>query len=131
MRRRWLTIFLVLIAVVGAGWLAWRWEIQTVNVVMVNASGLPATFSWQPQLFAGEETVPLGGCESKSVTLRAGERWRLDHDRLQMNSAAIEVPPFTTGVAIEIWIDADGSSRYVPPYAVDQPVPAPQPDCAT
>ena len=131
MRKWWLLALVAVIAVGATGWLAWRWAIQTVDVVLVNESGVPGSFSWQPGPFAGEVTVALGGCESKSITLRAGERWHLVHKSVEMNSSAIEVPPFVAGVAIEVWIAADGSSRFVPPYEVDQPVGAPAPRCSS
>lgn len=130
MRRRSLLALGALVAIVAAGWLAWRWAIQTVDVVLVNESGVPGSFSWQPGLFAAEETVTLGGCESKSITLRAGERWHLLHNSVEMNSSAIEVPPLVSGIAIEVWIAPDGSSRFVPPYVVAQPVGAPAPRCS-
>lgn len=124
--------FVGIVLLVVLGWLGWRWEIQTVNLVMVNASGIPAQFSWQPQLFAEEATVSIAGCESKSIELRAGERWRFTHDRLEMTSSVVDVPLFVSGVAVEIWLATDGSSRYVPAYPVDEPLNAPSPPgCAT
>jgi hypothetical protein len=123
-----------LIAVIALGavaWFGWRWAAQTVNLVIVNASGIPAQFSWQPQLFADEETITIGGCEGKSMELRAGERWHFVHDRLEMNSSVVDVPVFAREVAVEIWLAADGSSRYVPAYPVDAPINAPHPEgCA-
>jgi hypothetical protein len=127
MRSRWLAILLAVVALGAVSWAAWRWEIQKVNVVIVNASGAAATFSWQPRLFAADETVAIGGCESKSIELRAGARWRLAHDQLEMQAAIVEVPLLTPEVALEIWLATDGSSRYVPAYPVDAPVPAPYP----
>ncbi|MEO8272454.1 MAG: hypothetical protein ABI620_00130 [Chloroflexota bacterium] len=125
MRMRWVRALLVAVVVIAAGWLTWRWAIQRVNVVIVNASGVPGSFSWQPNLFADEVSVSLGGCESKSIHLLAGERWHLVHESLEMNSAAIDMPLFTPAIAIEIWIDANGSSRFVPPYPIDGPVDLP------
>ena len=127
MPRRWPIAVLLVVIGVAVAWLGWRWEVQTVDVVIVNASGLPGQFSWQPQVFADEVTVTIGGCESKSIQLRAGEHWRFDHDRLEMNSSVVDVPTFVREVAFEIWLDADGSSRTVPVHPVDGPVNAPIP----
>lgn len=124
-RRR--NVVLVIILLGAAGWFGWRWVAQTVDVAIVNASGATAQFSWQPQPFADPVTVIVGGCESKSVVLRAGESWRLEHDRLEVNSSIVDVPLFVRGVAIEIWLAPDGSSRLVSAYPVDHPVDAPAP----
>ena len=125
-QRRYVAVLLAVL-VIGAGWLAWRWQVQTVQVVIVNASGATARFSWQPRLFAADVAVDVGGCESKSIRLRAGDRWRFLSDRLDMNSSVVDVPVFAPEVAFEIWLQPDGSSRIVPVYQVEGPVPAPHP----
>lgn len=130
-RTRWPALILALIAVGALAGLGWRWGTQRVNLVIVNASGIPAQLSWQPQLFAAEETITIGGCEAKSMRLLAGERWRFAHDRLDMNSSIVDVPLLARMVAVEIWLAADGSSRYVPAYPVDDPVAAPLPSGCT
>jgi hypothetical protein len=130
-RARLVAAFLAIVALGAVGWFGWRWEVQTVNLVIVNASGITARLSWQPQLFANEAQATIGGCESTSIELRAGERWRLAHDRLDMNSSIVDMPLFTRMVAVEIWLAADGSSRYVPAYAVDDALDAPTPTGCT
>ncbi|HEY4227281.1 MAG TPA: hypothetical protein VGM49_03000 [Candidatus Limnocylindrales bacterium] len=125
-------MLLAFVLVAGTGWFFWRWYGQTVDVVIVNASGLPGQFSWQPQVFADEVTVDVGGCESKSIQLLAGERWQFDHDRIQARSAAVDVPLFGKEVAVEIWLGADGSSRLIAAHPIDGPMNAPYPPgCAT
>jgi hypothetical protein len=126
-RIRLLATLLVVLTLGAIAWFGWRWGVQTVNLVIVNASGLPAQLSWQPLLFAEEERVAIGGCESKSIVLRAGERWHLAHDRLEMNSSVVDVPLLAPDVAVEIWLAADGSSRYVPAYPIDAALNAPPP----
>jgi hypothetical protein len=125
--RRWPLALLLVVLGAAAVWLGWRWGVQTVDVVIVNASGQPGQLSWQPRLFADEVTVTVGGCESKVIRLAAGEQWQFDHGRLEMHSSVVDVPPFAREVAFEIWLDADGSSRTVAVHAVDGPVDAPIP----
>jgi hypothetical protein len=116
----------LVIAVVLAGW---RWAGQRVDVVIVNASGREAQFTWQPQLFAEPVTVSVGGCESKSVVLLAGETWRFDSDILSVDSTSVVVP-FTAQIsALEVWLDRDGTARLIPAHAVDGPIAAPYPSC--
>jgi hypothetical protein len=131
MARRGRALVLV-IAVVGfAGWLDWRWQGQLVDVVIVNASGTPAEFSWQPGLFAETATIPVAGCEAKSVELVAGASWRFVSDSLDVNSSSVNAPPFTRQVAVEIWLAPDGSSRLVSAHPIDRPIDAPYPSgCA-
>lgn len=128
MRTRLLATLVLVLTLSAIAWFGWRWELQSVNLLIVNASGAPAQLSWQPQLFADEASVSIGGCESKSIVLRAGERWHLAHDRLEMNSSVVDVPLLAPTVAVEIWLAADGSSRYVPAYPVDAALNAPSPE---
>ena len=122
-------LVVVAIGLIALG--AWRLEIQRVNLVIVNQSGHAGQFSWQPSLFAALETIPVQGCESKSMTLRGGEDWRFEADNLDVNSNFLDRPWLTPMVALEIWIDPGGSSRIVGPRAVDAPVGAPYPSaCA-
>jgi hypothetical protein len=100
-------------------------------VVIVNASGQAGQFSWQPQLQADTVDVPVGGCESKSFELLAGETWRFTSDRLEVTSSIVSVPLLVQEVAIELWLAPDGTSRLVSAYPVDGPVGAPIPSCAT
>jgi hypothetical protein len=121
------SVLLGIVAVCTVAWVGWRWEAQRVNLLSVNASGTPAQLAWQPQLFAGEAAEVIDACESTSIELHAGARWHVVHDRLEMSSAVVDVPLFTREVAVEIWLAADGSSRYVPAYPVDEALDAPPP----
>lgn len=127
--RRVIAAMAVAALVIGVVVAGWRWAGQRVDVVIVNASGREAQFTWQPQLFAETATVSVGGCESKSVVLLAGETWRFDSDILSVDSSSVAVPPTAVTSAFEIWLDRDGSGRTVPAHAVDVPVPAPYPSC--
>ncbi len=132
MTRRWRVVLLVIVLAGVVGWLGWRWQGQTVDVVIVNASGTAAQFSWQPQLFGELASVVVGGCESKRVQLRGGETWHFESDRLEANSSTVSIPLLTREVAVEIWLAPGGSSRLVPPYPVDGPFGAPYPSgCVT
>jgi hypothetical protein len=130
--RHWRLAALLVVLASAAGWFGWRWFGQTVDVVIVNASGLPAQFSWQPQPFAEETTVAIGGCESKSMVLRAGEHWHIEHGRYEGTSNFVDVPLTAQLVAVEIWLDPDQSVRMIQAHPVDQPIDAPVPvGCAT
>jgi hypothetical protein len=115
---------LVIVLLAVAGWLTWRWYGQTVDVLIVNASSNPGQFSWQPQVFGDPVTDTVGGCESKSIQLRAGEHWEFQHGRYRVTSSAVDVPPFVGRVTVEIHLEADGSARFVAAYPVDGPVDA-------
>ncbi len=127
MIRRWRVVLLVIVLAGAAGGVGWRWQGQTVNVVIVNASGAAAQFSWQPHLFADQATVAVGGCESKSIQLRGGATWRFVSCRLDMGSSTVNIPLSTREVAVGIWLAQDGSSRLVSAYPVDRPVDVPYP----
>ena len=127
MRTRLVAVVLAIVALSAVAWIGWRSEVQTVNLVVVNGSRTPVELTWQPQPFADDVEVIIGACESRSIELRAGMRWRLAHDRLDMNSSIVEVPPLTREVAVEVWLAADGSSRYVSAHPVDGAVDAPSP----
>ena len=127
MSRQWRLAALLVALVAAAGWFGWRWFGQTVDVVVVNASGLPARFSWQPQLFGEETTVSIDGCASKSIVLRAGEHWHIEHGRYEGTSNFVDVPLTAQLVAVEIWLDPDQSVRTIQAHPVDQPVDAPAP----
>lgn len=131
MIRRAGAVLLVLVLIGGLVWVAWRWQLQTVDVVIVNASGVEAEFTWQPQLFAAEASVVVRGCESKSIQLLAGEEWRLVADKLDISSSVVDVPLAARAVAVEVWLDPDGGSRLVRAYPVDGPVSAPDPGCGS
>src|SRR5260221_13418100 len=124
MSRR-LSAVVAIVVLAGAAFLGWRWAGQRVNVVIVNASGQAGQFSWQPQLFADTVDVPVGGCDSKSIELLAGETWRFTSDRIEGTSSIVPVPLLVPEVAIELWLAPDSTSRVVPAYAVDGPIEAP------
>ena len=126
--RRVLAIGAVLLLVVATMIAAWRLDVQQVDLVIVNASGVGAQLSWQPMLFAAYETVTVGGCESKSIVLRGGEGWRLTADGLDINANAVDRPWFTRMIAFEIRLDPGGSSRVAGPRAIDGPLGAPSPE---
>jgi hypothetical protein len=131
MRRIGLVLLAIVLAVLAGG-IGWRWQGQTLDVVIVNASGTVVQFSWQPRPFADQVTVAMGGCQSKSIQLRGGDTWRFTSDRLDVDSSSVSVPLLTRDVAVEIWLAPDGSSRLVPAYPDDRPVDAPYPTgCVT
>jgi hypothetical protein len=132
MIRRWRAVLLAVVLLGVVSGLAWRWQGQTVDLLIVNASPAGAEFSWQPRLFADLASAPIGACESKSIELRAGETWRFQNDQLDIGSSAFSIPLFDREVAIEIWIAPDGSSRLVSPYPVARALGAPYPSgCST
>jgi hypothetical protein len=123
-------ILIGVLVVAAALLVAWRLGGQVVNVVVVNSSGQPATFSWQPALFASAESKAIGGCESTSIELRAGETWHLSAANFETGSASVEVPLVAREVAFEVWLDATGQTE-VASRVVDQPIDAPYPSgCA-
>jgi hypothetical protein len=126
--RRWPASLLVAILVVLLAVAAWRLAIQRVNLVIVNQSGFDAVLTWQPTLFAPEVTMPIDGCESKSMDLGGGQAWRLQANGLDINANAIERAWLTRMVAFEIWLEPGGSSRTEGPSSVERPVTAPVPD---
>jgi hypothetical protein len=130
MSRRLIAV-VAIVVLIGAASVGWRWAVQRVNVVIVNASGQVGQFSWQPQLFGNIVDVPVGGCESKSIELLAGETWRFTSDRIEVTSSVVSVPLLAQEVAFELWLAADGTSRLVPAYVVDGPMSAPAPPCVT
>ena len=129
MNRRLIAAIAFVVLVASVGIVGWRWAGQSVDVVIVNASGQLAQFTWQPQLFAETVTVSVGGCESKSVVLLAGETWRLDSDIVTVDSSSVAVPLAAPMSAFEVWIDRDGTARTIPAHPVDGPIAAPIPSC--
>lgn len=119
---------LVVIAVIAAsGWAAWRWQVQTVGIVLVNESARDAEFTWQTWPLGEESVSTVGSCAARSVRLPAGATWELHADGLDVRSAAFDIPLEEQEVAVEIWLERDGSSWLVPPYPVSGPVNAPIP----
>jgi hypothetical protein len=128
--RRWLRLVAVVIAMSGFLFAQWRLN-QTVNVVVVNASGQPIEFSWQPHPFGQLVSVTRNGCETSSMDLRAGETWRVTNaaGEIIAGSASVSVPLFAPRVAVEVWLYRDGMIRTVPVHETSGPVGAPYPPC--
>jgi hypothetical protein len=110
----------------------WHVYGQEVEVLLINESGRPLTFSWQPSPFLDEVSVLRNGCESGSLVLHRGQSWRLEWgDGVIANSLTAVMPPFARLVVVEIRIDRSGSVLVSPPLAVDAPVGAQVPDCTS
>jgi hypothetical protein len=119
---------IVIAAVATSAWVSWRWQVQTVDVVIVNASGGEVDVTWQSWPLAEQALVSVGACESRTLRLHAGATWRLHADGLEVSSAAFEIPLQERAAALEIWLEPDGSSRLVLPYPVTGTVVAPAPN---
>ena len=119
------TIALVVVAFVAVA--GWRIAIQRVNLVIVNQSGVEATLTWEPSLFAARQSVPISGCESKSLDLGGGQYWRLESDTLDINARFVDRPWRAPMIKFEIWLDPGGGSRIVGPDPTDRRVDAPAP----
>lgn len=119
------------ILVLLAGALAQGWvNSHTTDLVVVNASGQPVEISWQPTPFAAAVVQIAGGCESHSMALARGASWSVDRDGATvLDSAGANVSLFSPLVAVEVWLNPDGSVRIVTPHDVDRVVDAPLPDC--
>ena len=118
---------LALITIAPIAVAAWRVAAQRVNLVIVNQSGVEAALTWEPGLFAPRETVPINGCEAKSLELAGGQYWRLQSDALDVNARFVDRPWLTPMVKFEIWLEQGGGSRIVGPDPVDGRVDAPIP----
>lgn len=128
--KRAIAVALVAVAVVAGAAAEWRLNGQHVNVVVINASGTPVQFEWQPAPFAETVSVDRSGCESSSMDLRAGEGWRLSREgETILDSSAVSVPLLAGRVAVEVWLGADQSVRIEPAREVEAPVGAPYPRC--
>ena len=114
--------------------MAGYWHVygQEVEVLLVNESGRPLTFSWQPGPFLDEASVIRNGCESGSLVLLGGESWKLEWgDGLIASSSTTAMPPFARLVVVEIRIDRSGSVVVSPPLAIGAPLGAQVPDCTS
>jgi hypothetical protein len=127
MLKRVLLGLVVIAAIAASGWAAWRWQVQTVAIVIVNESARDAEFTWQSWPLADEVVSTVGSCAARSVRLPAGATWGLHADGLDVRSAAFDIPLQEQEMALEIWLEPDGSSRLLPPYPVSGPVSAPIP----
>lgn len=81
----------------------------------------------QPQLFPDDASATIVSCESRSFDFSADQTWHLRAAGLEIGSAAVDVPLPASSVAVEIWLEPDGSSRFVSPDPIDRPVDAPHP----
>lgn len=103
---------------------------HTVNLVVVNASGLPVEIAWQPGPGAPMTSEIEPGCSSTSMPLSRGSSWRVSQDdQVVLDSSSAALPVFDPLVAVEVWLDADGSIRIVPARPVGRLIDAPYPDC--
>jgi hypothetical protein len=103
---------------------------HTVNLVVVNASGEPVEISWQPAPGAGITSQVDGGCESHSLPLSRGSSWRVARDGdVVLDSSSASLPLLSPLVAVEVWLDPDGSVRIVPAHDVARLIDAPYPNC--
>jgi hypothetical protein len=112
--------------VIGQSWI----NGHTVDLVVVNASGLPVEISWQPAPGATTESQLDEGCASHSLPLSRGASWQVARDGdVILDSSGASLPLFPALVAVEVWLYPDGSVRIVPPHEVGRLVDAPYPDC--
>jgi hypothetical protein len=104
---------------------------HTVDLVVVNASGTPVEISWQPAPGAAMTSEIDAGCASHSLPISRGSTWRVSRDgQLILDSAGAALPWLDSLVAVEVWLDADGTTKIVPAHSVDRPMDAPYPSCS-
>ena len=122
---------IVAVVVLLADGLAQSWiNGHTVDLVVVNASGTPVEISWQPAPGAATASEVDGGCASHSLPLSRGQSWRVALDgTVVLDSSSASLPLLSTLVAVEVWLDPDGSVRIVPAHDVARLVDAPYPNC--
>ena len=103
---------------------------HTVNLVAVNSSGTPVEISWQPAPGAPTAFEVDPGCASHSLPISRGASWQVarDGDTL-LDSSTAGLPLLASLIAVEVWVEPDGSVRIVPPHDVARLVDAPYPDC--
>ena len=103
---------------------------HTVNLVVVNASGTPVEISWQPAPGSPTASEVDPGCASHSLPISRGASWRVarDDDTI-LDSTTAGLPLLASLVAVEVWLEPDGSVRVVPPHAIGRLVDAPYPKC--
>ena len=130
MRRRRMVLIAAAIIVVAGGLAQALVNSQTVNLVVVNASGKPVDIAWQPSFGAATVSAPKGGCESTSMQLARGESWTVSRDGVPvLDASTAGLPLVAPMVAVEVWLDPDGSVRIVPPHEIARPVDSPIPNC--
>lgn len=103
---------------------------HTVDLIVVNASGRPVEVSWQPTPFAALVSLTDPGCNSRSMPVSRGTSWVVARDgQTLLDSSSANLPLLSSLVAVEIWLDPNGSVRIVGPHEVAALVDAPSPDC--
>jgi len=127
----WWIVAAIVAAVLLLGVLPWRLTGQHINLVVVNESGRPVEFTWQPGLFLEKVSVTRNGCESSSMDLQAGLEWTLTGDEggVILDSAGVDVPFFTPRLAVEVRLNEQGGVTIAPARAVSAPLDAPYPAC--
>jgi hypothetical protein len=104
---------------------------HTVDLVVVNTSGAPVEIAWEPAPGAGMTSEVDAGCASHSLPISRGSTWRVSRDgQVILDSAAAALPWLDSLVAVEVWLDPDGSTRIVPAHPVTRLVDAPYPSCS-
>lgn len=124
-------MLIVSVGVLLAGAFGQSWiNGHTVNLVVVNASGRPVEISWQPRAGLEATSEEEEGCTSTSLPLSRGHSWRVSQDgSVILDSSSASLPLLSSLVAVEVWLDADGSVRIVPAHDVARLVDAPYPNC--
>lgn len=103
---------------------------HTVDLVVANASGRPVEISWQRAPGAGTSSEVVPACGSYSMPLSRGDTWRVSQDgNVILDSSRASLPLLSPMVAVEVWLDADGSVRIDPAHDVARLVDAPYPVC--
>jgi hypothetical protein len=116
----------LLLDVLAQSWISGH----TVDLVVVNASGRPVEISWLPAPYGDATSEVDGGCASHSLPLSRGQSWRVVQDgEVVLDSSSASLPLLSSLVAVEVWLDADGSVRIVPAHDVARLPDAPYPNC--
>jgi hypothetical protein len=103
---------------------------HTVDLVVVNASGYPVEISWQPAPGAPTSSVMDSGCATHSLPISRGASWTVNRDGdVVLDSSSAGLPLLASLVAVEVWLDPNGSVRIVLPHDVTRLVDAPYPSC--
>jgi hypothetical protein len=103
---------------------------HTVDLVVVNASGTPVEIAWQPAPGAPTAFEVDAGCASHSLPVSRGASWQVARDGgTILDSTTARLPLLASLVAVEVWLEPDGSVRIVPPHDIGRLIDAPYPDC--
>jgi hypothetical protein len=77
---------------------------------------------------AAFETDP--GCASHALPVSRGAPWAVARNGATLlDASSAGLPLVSPLVAVEVWLDPDGSVRVVPPHDMGRLVDAPYPDC--